>query len=58
MHQMRINSDFTFFLSSFFLGLNSPVNHQVHMHDDLKKRFISGARERKELYNKVLELKG
>lgn len=27
-------------------------------HDDLKLKFIEGAKERKELYNKVLELKG
>lgn len=27
-------------------------------HSDLKLKFIEGAKERKELYNKVLELKG
>lgn len=43
-----------FFSLNFFL----LVNQQVHLHEDLKIKFVEGAKERKELYNKVLELKG
>jgi len=41
--------------SFFFLAL---VNQRVDSHEDLKIKFMEGAKERKELYNKVLELKG
>ncbi|KAL6999776.1 hypothetical protein U1Q18_000932 [Sarracenia purpurea var. burkii] len=34
------------------------VNQQVELHEDLKLKFIDGVKERKELYNKILELKG
>lgn len=34
------------------------MNQQVDFHKDLKIKFVEGAMERKELYNKVLELKG
>lgn len=30
----------------------------LDLHNELKVKFIEGANERKELYNKVLELKG
>lgn len=47
---------FTFTILIFFsLAL---VNQQVDLHEDLKIKFVEGAKERKELYNKVLELKG
>ncbi|XP_022717521.1 kinesin-like protein KIN-14Q [Durio zibethinus] len=36
----------------------SRINQQADLHEDLKIKFIKGAKERKELYNKVLELKG
>ncbi|GMP66311.1 hypothetical protein CsSME_00026718 [Camellia sinensis var. sinensis] len=36
----------------------NEVNQQVELHEDLKIKFIKGAKERKELYNKILELKG
>lgn len=38
--------------------IDSTLNQQVSLHNDLKRKFIEGAKERKELYNKVLELKG
>ncbi|XP_050371415.1 kinesin-like protein KIN-14Q isoform X2 [Argentina anserina] len=38
--------------------IHSTLNQQVSLHNDLKTKFIEGAKERKELYNKVLELKG
>lgn len=36
----------------------SIVNEQLESHEDLKSKYIEGAKERKELYNKVLELRG
>ncbi|KAK9269292.1 hypothetical protein L1049_001062 [Liquidambar formosana] len=38
--------------------IQSTISHQVNLHEDLKIKFTEGAKERKELYNKVLELKG
>ncbi|XP_050218929.1 kinesin-like protein KIN-14Q [Mercurialis annua] len=38
--------------------IQSTMKQQVDLHEDLKMKFIEGAKERKELYNKVLELKG
>ncbi|KAM2280141.1 hypothetical protein ACFX1S_040896 [Malus domestica] len=38
--------------------IHSTLNQQVNFHNDLKTKFIEGAKEWKELYNKVLELKG
>ncbi|KAK6934788.1 Malectin domain [Dillenia turbinata] len=40
------------------LAIQSTLKKQVALHEDLKNKFIEGAKERKELYNKVLELKG
>lgn len=34
------------------------VNEHWESHEDLKSKYIEGAKERKELYNKVLELRG
>ncbi|XXG74727.1 hypothetical protein AAC387_Pa07g3375 [Persea americana] len=42
-------------------AIQSSMNQRANLereHDDLKLKFIEGAKERKELYNKVLELKG
>ncbi|CAK7338499.1 unnamed protein product [Dovyalis caffra] len=36
----------------------STMKQQADLHEDLKIKFVEGAKERKELYNKVLELKG
>ncbi|KAM1244483.1 hypothetical protein ACFX1X_036270 [Malus domestica] len=38
--------------------IHSTINQQVNLHNDLKTKLIERAKERKELYNKVLELKG
>ncbi|KAM7503823.1 hypothetical protein LguiB_002727 [Lonicera macranthoides] len=38
--------------------IQSKLTQQVELHEDLKIKFIKGAKERKELYNKILELKG
>ncbi|KAI3803622.1 hypothetical protein L1987_31779 [Smallanthus sonchifolius] len=38
--------------------IQSRINEQVTQHEDLKIRFNEGAKERKELYNKIQELKG
>ena len=43
------------FLFTYFV---LTVKQQVDLHEDLKIKFVEGAKERKELYNKVLELKG
>jgi len=34
------------------------VDQQTKVHEDLKIKLLEGAKQRKELYNKVLELKG
>ncbi|CAL0310234.1 unnamed protein product [Lupinus luteus] len=36
----------------------SKMNEELKTHEDLKFKYIEGAKERKELYNKVLELRG
>ncbi|KAK8706429.1 hypothetical protein V6N13_049996 [Hibiscus sabdariffa] len=38
--------------------IQSRINQQADLHENLKTKFVKGAKERKELYNKVLELKG
>ncbi|KAK9078136.1 hypothetical protein SSX86_002193 [Deinandra increscens subsp. villosa] len=38
--------------------IQSRINEQVMQHEDLKIRFNEGAKERKQLYNKIQELKG
>ncbi|GFZ05160.1 di-glucose binding protein with Kinesin motor domain-containing protein [Actinidia rufa] len=38
--------------------IQSKFDQQVELHEDLKLKFIKGAKERKEFYNKILELKG
>ncbi|KAL5736762.1 hypothetical protein ACOSP7_031242 [Xanthoceras sorbifolium] len=38
--------------------IQSTIYHQVDLYEHLKVKFINGTKEQKELYNKVLELKG
>ncbi|KAK4851963.1 hypothetical protein QYF36_019813 [Acer negundo] len=38
--------------------IQSTINHQVDLYEHLKVKFINGTKQKKELYNKVLELKG
>ncbi|KAH1202713.1 Kinesin-like protein KIN-14Q [Glycine max] len=40
------------------LIIKSKINEQLESHEDLKSKYIEGATERKDLYNKVLELRG
>ena len=47
-----------FLLHFLFTYFVLTVKQQVDLHEDLKIKFVEGAKERKELYNKVLELKG
>ncbi|PIN12782.1 Kinesin (KAR3 subfamily) [Handroanthus impetiginosus] len=38
--------------------VQSTMNQNVQIHEDIKNKFLQEVKERKELYNKVLELKG
>ncbi|KAL8512303.1 hypothetical protein ACS0TY_018690 [Phlomoides rotata] len=38
--------------------MQSTLNKHVQMHEDIKIKFLQEVKEKKELYNKVLELKG
>lgn len=38
--------------------LFSTVKQDAELHENLKVKFVAGEKERKELYNKILELKG
>lgn len=38
--------------------LHFIVDEQVKQHEDLEIRFNEGAKEKRELYNKIQELKG
>ncbi|KAJ7981977.1 Kinesin-like protein [Quillaja saponaria] len=38
--------------------IQSAMKQQFDLHEDVKTKFIEGVKERKELYNKVLELRG
>ncbi|KAK3015276.1 hypothetical protein RJ639_005696 [Escallonia herrerae] len=38
--------------------IQSKINQQVELHENLKIKYIKGEKERKELYNKILEMKG
>ncbi|KAE9590546.1 hypothetical protein Lal_00023473 [Lupinus albus] len=45
-------------MSEMGLMIMSKMNEELKAHEDLKVKYIEGAKERKELYNKVLELRG
>ncbi|KAK4439065.1 Kinesin-like protein KIN-14Q [Sesamum alatum] len=38
--------------------VQSTMNQHVQLHEDIKTKFLQAAKDKKELYNKVLELKG
>ncbi|KAK7272670.1 hypothetical protein RJT34_29414 [Clitoria ternatea] len=40
------------------LIIKSRINEQLESHEDIKSKYVEGVKERKELYNKVLELRG
>ncbi|XP_009614591.1 kinesin-like protein KIN-14Q isoform X3 [Nicotiana tomentosiformis] len=54
LYKQQLLADFADMSST----IQSKLNEQVELHEDLKIKFVKGAKERKELYNKVLDLKG
>ncbi|XP_060209442.1 kinesin-like protein KIN-14Q [Lycium barbarum] len=54
LYKQQLLADFANMSST----IQSKLMEQVELHEDLKIKFIKGAKERKELYNKVLDLKG
>ncbi|CAH8359364.1 unnamed protein product [Eruca vesicaria subsp. sativa] len=45
-------------INEFSSHIHSRVKHDAELHENLKAKFVEGEKERKELYNKILELKG
>nr|VDD01922.1 unnamed protein product [Brassica rapa] len=45
-------------INVFSSHIHSRVKHDAELHENLKAKFVEGEKERKELYNKILELKG
>ncbi|KAF8111237.1 hypothetical protein N665_0076s0224 [Sinapis alba] len=45
-------------INAFSSHIHSRVKHDAELHENLKAKFVEGEKERKELYNKILELKG
>lgn len=45
-------------MNNISCSIQSKLIEEVKAHEDLKLEFLKGAKERKELYNKILELKG
>ncbi|KAJ0241049.1 Kinesin-like protein KIN-14Q [Hirschfeldia incana] len=45
-------------INVFSSHIHSRVKHDAELHENLKVKFVEGEKERKELYNKILELKG
>ncbi|XP_054816089.1 kinesin-like protein KIN-14Q isoform X2 [Prosopis cineraria] len=45
-------------MSEVELIIMSKINGQQESHEDLKSKYLEGAKQQKELYNKVLELRG
>ncbi|XP_075098365.1 kinesin-like protein KIN-14Q isoform X3 [Nicotiana tabacum] len=54
LYKQQLLADFADMSST----IQSKLKEQVELHEDLKIKFVKGAKERKELYNKVLDLKG
>ncbi|KAH0919994.1 hypothetical protein HID58_027654 [Brassica napus] len=44
-------------INVFSSHIHSRVKHDAELHENLKAKFVEGEKERKELYNKILELK-
>lgn len=55
-----MGNNYTFYLITIDFVLNPLliVTQQASYHDELKMKISEGEKKRKELYNKVLELKG
>ncbi|CAN7040719.1 hypothetical protein IGI04_006169 [Brassica rapa subsp. trilocularis] len=45
-------------INEFSSHIQSRVMQDAELHENLKAKFVAGEKERKELYNKILELKG
>ncbi|CAH8334681.1 unnamed protein product [Eruca vesicaria subsp. sativa] len=45
-------------INEFSSHIQSRVKQDAELHENLKAKFAAGEKERKELYNKILELKG
>ncbi|KAG2313176.1 hypothetical protein Bca52824_024733 [Brassica carinata] len=45
-------------INEFSFHIQSRVMQDAELHENLKAKFVAGEKERKELYNKILELKG
>ncbi|KAI9086913.1 hypothetical protein K1719_031074 [Acacia pycnantha] len=45
-------------MSEMGITIKSKIHEQLEFHEDLKTKYLDGAGKQKELYNKVLELKG
>ncbi|AEE35294.2 Di-glucose binding protein with Kinesin motor domain-containing protein [Arabidopsis thaliana] len=45
-------------INEFSSHIQSRVKQDAELHENLKVKFVAGEKERKELYNKILELKG
>ncbi|KAF8099528.1 hypothetical protein N665_0242s0014 [Sinapis alba] len=45
-------------INEFSSHIQSRVRQDAELHENLKVKFVAGEKERKELYNKILELKG
>ncbi|XP_028752425.1 kinesin-like protein KIN-14Q [Neltuma alba] len=45
-------------MSEVGITIKSKIHEQLEFHEDLRSKYLEGARKQKELYNKVLELKG
>ncbi|ESQ27967.1 hypothetical protein EUTSA_v10018049mg [Eutrema salsugineum] len=45
-------------INEFTSHIQSRVKQDAELHENLKVKFVAGEKERKELYNKILELKG
>ncbi|KAF3649997.1 Kinesin-4 [Capsicum annuum] len=65
MDQIKVSEEALSYKRQFladFADMSSTIQNklkqQVELHEDLKIKFIKGAKEQKELYNKVLDLKG
>ncbi|XP_019235363.1 PREDICTED: kinesin-like protein KIN-14Q isoform X2 [Nicotiana attenuata] len=54
LYKQQLLADFADMSST----IQSKLKEQVELHEDLKIKFVKGAKEQKELYNKVLDLKG
>ncbi|KAK4727921.1 hypothetical protein R3W88_032838 [Solanum pinnatisectum] len=65
MDQIKVSEEASSYKQQFLADfadmsstIQSKLKEQVELHEDLKIKFIKGAKEQKELYNKVLDLKG